>query len=218
MFNTILEQLKHPVTLFIDRSEKEDLKKGGIKLAILSAILAFINIISEIILTFKLYNKDKFPYNNYTSSELWDVRWNAIKNAELFEGFIKNFVIMAIIIAFFAGILFIIAKLVKSPKEYSNTLSMVNSFMNLYTIGYIIYVILSLIYLPLGLLVLYATVLYSTLSLINAFRDTLELENTDILVVTTTIVLVAIIVLIAVLISIFSGESISDFMDITSLF
>lgn len=217
MFGNILEQFKNPVTTIIEKSEEEDTKKGIIKLAIISAIMSLINIISSIASIISKYSKNSYWYSSYSSSELWEKRWEAIKDAELLSGFFKTWVIIAIAIAVGALILFIIAKIVKSPKEYSSNLSMVNNILIIYIVGSIINLILSLIYAPLGWLILYATIVYASLTLVNAYRDSLNVESTDKLVLATTGVLTGLIVILVIIISSISGVSLSDLTSITKL-
>ena len=121
---------------------------------------------------------------------------------------------VAIVMAVLALILLVIAKLVKNKKEYANTLSMINSVASLCVIGNTLNVILTLIYVPLGILVSFATFVYAGLTLINAYRDSLDLENTDTLVLVTTGVLTVFVVIVAVLIANITKTSLSD---ITSL-
>ena len=217
MFQEILEKLKKPVSVIIYESEQEDLKKSGIKLAIISAVMALINIITSVITIIKKYSKDSFWYSSYSSSELWDKRWEAIKDAELFSSFLKNWIIMAIVLAVGALILFLIAKFVKSPKEYTKNLSMINNTAIIGTAGNIVSTILSLIYAPLGILVTFATIIYATFSLIFAFKDTLQIENSDKLVIVTTGVLVSVVIIIFILLSVVLDVSLKDISTITSL-
>ena len=217
MFENILEQLKNPVTTIIEKSEEEDTKKGIIKLTIISGIMSLLKIFSSIVSIISKYSKDSYLYNNYSSSELWEKRWEAIKNAELFSGFFKSWVIIAIAIAVGALVLFIIAKIVKSPKEYSNNLSMVNNVLIIYNVGVILNIIFSLIYQPLGWLILYATILYASLTLANSYRDSLNVENTNTLVLATTGVLTGLIVILVIIISSISGVSLGNLTNITGL-
>ena len=216
MFANLLEKIKSPVTTMIEKSQEEDLKKSGIKLAIVSVVMALISTISSIISIFSKYSKKSYWYSYYSSSELWDKRWDAIKNAGLFTGFLKTAVISAIVIAIIALVLFIIAKIVKSPKEYSNNLSMANNTAIIYVVGSILKLIISLIYAPLGLLIWYAVTIYASFTLINAYRDTLEVENTNMLVLATTGILSAIMVILAILLTSILKVSFSDISSLLS--
>lgn len=217
MVANLLEKIKSPVTTMIEKSQEEDLKKSGIKLAIVSVVMALISTISSIISIFSKYSKKSYWYSYYSSSELWDKRWDAIKNAGLFTGFLKTAVISAIVIAIIALVLFIIAKIVKSPKEYSNNLSMANNTAIIYVVGSILKLIISLIYAPLGLLIWYAVTIYASFTLINAYRDTLEVENTNMLVLATTGILSAIMVILAILLTSILKVSFSDISSLLSL-
>lgn len=217
MFANLLEKIKSPVTTMIEKSQEEDLKKSGIKLAIVSVVMALISTISSIISIFSKYSKKSYWYSYYSSSELWDKRWDAIKNAGLFTGFLKTAVISAIVIAIIALVLFIIAKIVKSPKEYSNNLSMANNTAIIYVVGSILKLIISLIYAPLGLLIWYAVTIYASFTLINAYRDTLEVENTNMLVLATTGILSAIMIILVILLTSILKVSFSDISSLLSL-
>ena len=115
--------------------------------------------------------------------------------------------------------LFIIAKIVKSPKEYASNLSMINNTAIICAVGSVLKLILSLIYAPLRLLVWYAVTVYASFTLINAFRryKTLEVESTDTLVLATTGVFSAIIVILAIVLSSILKVSFGDITDILSL-
>lgn len=217
MFANLLEKLKNPVTTVIEKSQEEDLKKSGIKLAIISVVMALISTISSVISIFAKYSKKSYWYSYYSSSELSKLRWDAIKDAELFTGFLKTAVISAIVIAVIALILFIIAKIIKSPKEYKSNLSMVNNTAIVYATGSVLKLILSLIYAPLGLIVWYACTVYASFTLINAYRDSLEVETTDTLVLAVTGVFSVIVVILAIVLSSILKVSLGSITDLFSL-
>ena len=217
MIGNILEKVKNPVTTILEKAENEDTKKGVIKLAIISGVMALINVILSIAKIFSQYSKKNLWYSNSSSSDLWDKRWEAIKNAEMISKFFKSWVIIAIAIAVGALILYIIAKAVKNEKEYSSNLSMVNNVIIIYTVGFIVSKIVALIYAPLGWLVIYATSVYASFALINAYRDSLDLESTDKLVLVVTGVLSALVVILAVVITSISGISLKNLDSIFKL-
>lgn len=217
MIGNILEKVKNPVTTILEKAENEDTKKGVIKLAIISGVMALINVILSIAKIFSQYSKKNLWYSNSSSSDLWDKRWEAIKNAEMISKFFKSWVIIAIAIAVGALILYIIAKAVKNEKEYSSNLSMVNNVIIIYIVGFIASKIVALIYAPLGWLVIYATSVYASFALINAYRDSLDLESTDKLVLVVTGVLSALVVILAVVITSISGISLKNLDSIFKL-
>ena len=218
MFSAILEMLKHPVTTLQNLAEKDDAKKGAIKVAIISGVMSLVGIISKVISINKRYSKNGTYANWYGESGLAEAKSKAFEEAQLFGTFFKTWVVYAVVIAVIALVLFVIAKLVKSDKKYTFTLSMVNNAFIVGFAGYIVDVVISLIYAPLGLLVLYATVTYASYALIFAFKDSLELENSDGLVLATTLVFTVLIIIVYfVVTSILQNAIGSSLSDITSL-
>lgn len=220
-FKKTLEELKNPVTTILEKSKTETLKKGCIKAAILSLVMAVVSILSKVISIFSRYSSKSSWYKNYSASELWSKRWDAIGDAELFSNFIRSFVISALVIAIFALILFVIAKLVKKSKDYTVTLSMVNTTLSVYVVAIVLNLIISLIYAPLGILLLYAVIVYASLSLMSAFKISLEVEDTNKLILVSTAVLTAVVLIAAVIVYAIIGNSIatlgSSMKDLESL-
>ncbi len=200
MFENILYKIKNPVTNLIEKSQEEDLKKSGIKLIIVSAVMALINTISTVISIHTRYQSKGF-FSYYSPAELSELRAKAIKEAELFPNFFKTTIILAIAMALIALVLFIIAKIVKSPREYSSNLSMVNNTVIIYTIGSILKLILSAIYAPLGIIVGFVITTYALFTLINGFRDSLDIESSDKLVLALTGLSCVIVIILALVLS-----------------
>lgn len=212
MLQNIIEIIKIPVTTMIEQSRNEEIKKGAVKAVIISVIISFISVITEIVSIMKSVTK-----KYYSSSEVWERRMSKIKDAELFSSFFKQIVMYLIIIALIAGVLFVIAKLLKRPKDYSETISLINSFFMLYTIGSIAKFIISLIYAPLGSLAMLSIIVYAVLSLIHAFRDILEEVESDSLVLISTGVIVALVVVGIVIAMLVYDISFSDLSKVTDL-
>lgn len=210
MFNKVLDVIKNPVTTIIERAEKEDIRKGAIKAVILSLVIALVNLISTVVSIISKFTRKDFWYKNYTSSQLWEKRFEAMGKAELFSSFFKSFIIALIAIAVVAGILFLIAKIVKSKKSYDKMLSIVNNVVVISIVGSILKLILSFIYEPLALLVMFAISVYAFFSLIFAFRDSLEIENANTLVLATTAVLSIVAIIIVIIFCATSGVALSD--------
>ena len=217
MLSNILEFLKHPVTTMMDLAEKEDTKKNGIKLAIISCVMALIGVITQLQIINKTYSKDGFLGSFRSPEELAKLKSEAIKDAKLISVFFKSFVIYAAVIAVIALILFIIAKLVKSDKKYDNTLSMTNNALIICVAGFIIDMLVSLVYAPLGAIILYAAITYACYTLLIAYKESLGAVDNDNLVLMTTAVLTAVAVILALIIS-KQMESISSLSIFKSLF
>ena len=106
-----------------------------------------------------------------------------------------------IAIAVVAAILFIIARMVKYPKDYIEMLSMSNSAFIIYLVGFLLNLVFSYIYAPIGTILLAGALIFAVLALANAFRESIEVEDPNKLVIFSAIVLtvvVGILVVIAV--------------------
>lgn len=217
MFEIIKKQLLNPVTSTINSAKEEDLKKGAIKLAIISAVMSLVNVISTIASIFSRYSSKGFYGSFYDKDTLKEKKWDAIKDAELFGAFFKVFLVVAAVIAVMALVLWIISKLVKNPKKYEETLSMINNFMITIVAGIVLKMLISLIYAPLGILVMIVISIYAGYTLIYSYRDSLEVENTDKLVLVTTGVFTALIIVAIILLCAVTDISLSDIADITDL-
>ena len=217
MFQTILEYLKHPVTTLIERSEREDIKKGGIKLAIISGVMSLVGIITKVQSIFSTYSKDGYYGSWYTDEQLAEARSEAFKEAELIGSFFKTWLIYAAVIAVVALILFIIAKIVKSEKSYASTLSMSTNAIGACVIANIVSKLVSLLYAPLGAVIMLAAVIYASYSLMYAFKESLGDVDVNKLVLVTTAVIVVIVVVAALIISNQLKSSLGSLSSIMSL-
>lgn len=216
MFGKIIEQIKFPVTSTINRSKEETIKKGLIKLLILSAIFAIINVINTLSSIFSKYSS-KGWYSYLDKDVLKERRWEAIKDAGLIGAFFKTVLIIAVVIGVVAFLLWVISKIVKCKKEYSETLSMTNNFMTIIAAGSILNLIISLIFAPLGLILMFMISIYAGYTLIYAYRDSLEIENADKLVIVTTGVFTVILVIVIILLCAIIGVSLKNISAITDL-
>ena len=219
MLENFINLFKYPTTTLLQKSEEEDIKKGAIRTLILSLIISILGVIGKVITITQTYSKmSKSSY--YTKETIAQRKAEAFKDAELFGSFFKQFFIMIAVIAIIALVLFIIAKLVKSDKKYNQTLSMVSNAYVFVTLGCILQVIFNLIYLPLAILFIVATSIYATLTLIIAFRDSLDVEDSDKFVIITTAVLIVTVIIAYLVVSNIVKETVGSALgteDLTSL-
>lgn len=214
MVNDLINYLKQPVTTVIQKQGEEDLKKGAIKAAILSLIMTIVSIISTVVSIMTMNSKSSF----LSKEQIADRRSKAFEDAELLKTFFQTFLGYIIVIAVVALILFVIAKLVKSEKKYEAALSIVNNSIIGLVIVSILNLIVTHIYAPLAMLLSVAASAYTMFTLIYAFKESIEVENIDKLVLITTGVIVATIVIAVLVFTSISGvslkslETMSDFM------
>lgn len=217
MLQNMLEMIKTPVTTMLEKSRQEDLKKGAIKGAILSVVLALISVISTIITIIKSVEKDTL-FGELTNQEVWDKRLNRIEEAKLFSVFFKQILIYAVVVVIIAAILYIIAKLLKNEKKYSETLSMTNNTLVLLAIGMIVNTLVSLIYAPIGIVLTLMISIYAILSLTYAFKESLDMVDLDKLVLISTGIIIAAVIIGIILLMVVYDISFKDLSSATNIF
>ena len=201
MLEDLVNMFKYPITSTIKKSENPDTKYELIRGGILSAINALLSVLSVVFTIFSLKHYD------------FSRKLDRIKDAELFSTFFKTWIILAIVVAFVALVMFIICKVLKQNKEYSSTLSITNTSYTILLIGYAANIILSLIYAPLGALVFMAAISLSTYTAVFSLRDSLQLEDSDKFVQYTVCVLTATVVILVVIFCLFNDVSLKDLSD-----
>lgn len=236
MVSEILELFKTPVTALSKRAQERNVKKEVITGAIIAVIIAVVTLITTYIGIMKPINKEyssveEYNENNYS----WDkdltkeefktakkkAKDEALEDAELAGSFFKTLAISAGSILLVAGILFIIARMVKSPKDYIELIAMTNGAYIIYVLGFLLNVIFSYIYTPVGTIILGGMLIYAIISLCNAFRDSLEIENSDNLSMYSAIVLTIVFAILVIIVEKYVGSltsSLSDLSNMMSMF
>lgn len=141
------------------------------------------------------YNDDH-PYSELTRSEFKeekkDYKDDLLDRVGLVGGFFKTLAISAVSIALVAGMLFVIARMVKSPKDYLELFAMTNGAFMIYILGYILNVIFMYIYSPIGIILQIAALIFAIIALANAFRESLQVEDPDKYAIYSSIVLIVV--------------------------
>ncbi len=213
MLGEFIGLFKYPVTSLIKKAEERNLKKELITalvivliIAVLSTLTSYISIIKKVNTRYpslEEYNEDH-PYSELTKSEFKEekkeYKSDLLEDAELVGGFFETLAISAVSIAVVAGILFVIARMVKSPKDYLELFAMTNGAFMIFILGYILDVIFSYIYSPIGVVLQAATLIFAIIALANAFKESIQVEDTDKLVIYSSIVLTVVFVVLMIIV------------------
>ncbi len=204
MLGELLGLFKYPVTTFTKRAEERNIKKEAIIAGIIAVVIAIVTVLTTWIGITKTVNKAYKSLDDYnedlyswqeevTKSEFKEMKKEAkeelLEDAELVKSFFKTLVIAVVAIAVVAGMLFVIARMVKSPKDYIEMISMANSAFIIYILGFLLNAIFSFIYAPIGAIVLVGSLTFAIIALANAFKESIEVEDTNKLVIYSSIVL-----------------------------
>ena len=230
MFSEILELFKIPVTTMQKRAEERNVKKEVITGAIIAVILAIVTVITSYISVIKSVNKvypslekynKKYSYKEVTKEEFKEMKKEAKEEAfedvKLVKTFFKTLAISVASIALIGGILFVISRMVKSPKDYIELIAMTNGAYIIYLIGFLLNAIFSYIYDPIGIILLGGTFIYALISLCNAFRDSIEIENSDKLSMFSAIVLTVVFAILVIIVMNYINSLLSPLGDLSSL-
>lgn len=199
LFAGFVELLMHPVSKVTEAVQKEDIKKGAIKTAIIAAVLAIVNVLSTIRVIHIANSKSK-------------VREAYMDALNPILSILKMFVIYILAIIVIALILFVISKLVKDQKSLPCTLSMTANSAIVYTVGLTLGLILSF-WTPLSILVIGIASLHSGLTLAISFISSLSNVNTDSLVLVAVTVFMVVSIIMAIINLITKDVKLSDYAD-----
>ena len=202
MLGELLGLFTYPVTTFQKKAEEKNIKKEAIIALVLAVVIALSTILNLYILATKTVNKyyksykkysEEYSYLNISKDEYNKEKKEAKKEllkslGVTAENFFKTAGIALVAIALVAGMLYVISRLVKSPKDYLELLSYSNSAFMIYVIGYIISILIALIYSPLGTIISFGVFVFALIALANAFKDSLQLEDINKLVIFSAIV------------------------------
>ena len=160
MLGELLGLFKYPVTTFTKRAEERNIKKEAIIAAIITVVVAVVSLLTSYIGITKAvkakykslddYNDKLYSWEEEITKDEFkemkkDYKSKLLENAELVKTFFKTLAITLVAIVLVAGILFVIARMVKSPKDYIELLSMSNSAFIIYLLGYLLNAIFSYI-------------------------------------------------------------------------
>ena len=216
MIEELLGLFKSPVTTFTNRAEERNIKKEAIIAGIIALVIAIVTVITSFISINKIVNKKYKSLKDYndnlysweeeiTKSDFKEMKKeyksDLLEDAELVKAFFKKFAITVGVIALIAGILFVIARMVKSPKDYMEMVAMTNSAFIIYLIGFILSTVFSYIWLPLAAIILAGTTIFAIIAIANAFRESIEVEDPNKLVIWSSVVLTIVLAILILIVA-----------------
>ena len=140
-----------------------------------------------------------------------------LEDKAIIKTFFRTAGISAVSIALVAGILYVIARMVKSPKDYIELIAMTNGAYIIYLLGFLLNVIFSYIYAPIGIILLVGMFIYALISLCNAFKDSIEVDNSDKLSMYSAIVLTVVFAILVIIAMNYINGLLSPLGDLSSL-
>lgn len=189
-FKMFLNLLLKPVTTIKEEVPKMgDLKDSGLLAGIVSILVGLISLVVAI------FNVVRVKQYNYFSGETTtEWVWDNLSGST-FGYFFQVIIVMAIIIALIAGIIYVAGKIVKKEVNYSKMLGLTSmSLVPAVASGLIVGPLLVKVYIPLGSLVMIAGLVYSFMILFTGINEEIKLKgdnklyfNSALVVLTTLI-------------------------------
>ena len=216
MFGELVELFKRPVNTMMKGAEERNIKKEAIIAFTIAIIIALVTILTSYIGIMKIVNKKYKSVDDYNDSLYsWDkevsksefkemkkeYKSDLLEDEEFVKTFFKTFAINLGTIALVGGILYVISRTVKSPKDYIEMLTITNRAFIIYLLGFIINTIFSYIYVPVGIIILLTSIVFAIISLCNTFREMLDIEDVNKLVIYSTLILGAVIIILTFIVS-----------------
>lgn len=172
MFKEILNLFKSPLLEMQKHSKEKNMKNSLIKTAILAGILTFINLLSNM-LSAIITKELVWTKGNYVTS----IEFSNLKDVEYINVIFKGYLINFCVIAAIAGILLLIALILKNKKEYIEYLSIANDATIIYIAGAILNLILFKMFFPLAIAVSFFAILYAFICAYTVFAETIEISD-----------------------------------------
>lgn len=231
MIGELLGLFKTPVTTFTKRAEERNIKKEAIIAAIIAVVIAVVTVLTSYIGISKTVNKEYKSLDDYNEKYSWreeltksefkekkkEAKSDLLEDANLVGSFFKTLAITVVAIALVAGILFVISRMVKSPKDYIEMLAMSNSAFIIYLLGFLLNAIFAYIYAPIGVVLLGAALIFAVIALANAFRESIDVEDTNKLVIYSSIVLAVVFAILVIIAVSYINSAVSSLSELSSL-
>lgn len=232
MLGEFIGLFKYPVTTLTKKAEERNIKKEAIIAAIIAVVIAVVTVLTSYIGIVKKVNKKYKSLDDYndslysweeeiTKSEFKEIKKeyksDLLEDAGLVGSFFKTLAIAVVAIALVAGILFIISRMVKSPKDYIELFAMTNGAFMIYILGYILNVIFMYIYSPIGIILLMSALIFAIIALSTAFRESIEVEDTNKLVIFSSIVLAVVFAILVIIVMSYINSLTSSLSSLSSL-
>lgn len=194
-----VEMLMHPVSRVTEIVQRENIKKGAIKGAIIAIVLSITSVLATI-------------RTIYISNTRTVYREDYIEQFNPVLSILRTFGVYLLVILAVALVLFAISKLVRDQKSLPYTLSMTVNSSVVLTVGAVLALALSF-WTPLSVLVIALASLHSGLTLIVSFMSSLSNVDTDKLVLVTVTTLIIVEIILSIINMIKYDQKLTDYAD-----
>lgn len=187
-FMFILACLLKPITAIKNKiNEYADVKSAGLLTVLVSLCRMIIVLLGEMI-------RNVIVPSGIFKSSKFTVSFEGLKNVAYFDIIVKQTIGFIIVVAVVAGVYYVVSCVMKKTVNYFKLVSIATvSFIPMFIAGFVA-TIISYIYIPLGVFIVFATLVYSVITFIRCVNDEIKLDG-DMMVYFQTICLTVIFII-----------------------
>lgn len=187
-FMFILACLMKPITAIKNKiNEYADVKSAGLLTVLVSLCRMIIVLLGEMI-------RNVIVPSGIFKSSKFTVSFEGLKNVAYFDIIVKQTIGFIIVVAVVAGVYYVVSCVMKKTVNYFKLVSIATvSFIPMFIAGFVA-TIISYIYIPLGVFIVFATLVYSVITFIRCVNDEIKLDG-DMMVYFQTICLTVIFII-----------------------
>ena len=210
-FMFILASLMKPVTAIKNKiNDYSDVKTTGILVVVIAFCRMIINLLGTMIST--IFVKERVSF--LSSDTKLKVSFEGLKNLDYFNLIVKQFIGFIIVVAAIAGIYYVVAVVMKKTVNYFKLAAIVTvSFVPMFIVSFIS-IIVAYIYAPLAAFLVFASLIYSLLTLVHCIDEEVKFDDKSFRVYFQTICLTIVFIVVYYILS----KSISSMFSFGSLF
>ncbi len=181
----ILACLMRPISAIKNKiNDYSDVKTAGVLVILVSLCRMIINLLRSMISA--IFVKQRNFLKGTTSL---NVSFEGLKNLDYFNLIVKQFIGFIIVVAVVAGVYYIASCVMKKTVNYFKLVSITTvSFIPMFIAGFVS-TIISYIYAPIGVFIVFASLVYSVVTFIRCINDEISFDNKDVMVYFQTVCL-----------------------------
>lgn len=210
-FMFVLASIMKPVTAIKNKiNDYSDVKTTGILVVVIAFCRMIINLLGSMIST--IFVKERVSF--LSSDTKLKVSFERLKNLDYFNLIVKQFIGFIIVVAAVAGIYYVVAVVMKKTVNYFKLAAIVTvSFVPMF-IATFVSIIVAYIYAPLSAFLIFASLIYSLLTLVHCIDEEVKFDDKSFKVYFQTICLTIVFIVVYYILS----KTISSMLSFGNLF